>query len=163
MSFYISFYQNKTKNPDGLFLNDILNYTDKQLEDKHNFIQYLFPLESKSKYNPKAPIIDQKFILEAQHNPEIKKNIVRSFGRMMDFYGFHTKTKPLHLEDREEKKQWLTKGNHNFLRLTRIIDFLFLVKMDLLAYILFEQLCKLKKKSDVIDSKTFGIWQSYFK
>ena len=40
--FFIDFFQNKIRNIDSLTYNDILNYDNKKLEDKHNYIQYLF-------------------------------------------------------------------------------------------------------------------------
>jgi hypothetical protein len=63
-NFFINFFQNEINNIDGLKYNDILNYDNKRLEDRHNYIQYLFPLPVKSKYNSNAPVIDQIFINE---------------------------------------------------------------------------------------------------
>jgi hypothetical protein len=160
-SFYINFFKNKITNENGLKLKDILNYNDKELEDKHNFIQYIFPLKSLSKYNPNAPIIDDEFIKAAKSDKKIRENIVRVYKRMMSFYGFDLKTRPLRLVDRNEKKHWLKKNDHNYLRLSRIINFLFLVRMEILGYILFKELSKLRETGE-IDDKTFKIWSSYF-
>jgi hypothetical protein len=155
--FFIYFFQNKIRNIDGLTHNDILNYDNKKLEDKHNYIQYLFPLPVKSKYNPDAPVINQIFINEAINNMEIRKNIIKSFLRMLNFYGYSYSVKPFDIIDKGETKQWLTKQNHNYLRITRILKFLMLVKMDLLAYKFVEQLCKLNE-SGKIDKKSFNVW-----
>ena len=155
--FFIDFFQNKITNIDGLTHNDILNYDNKKLEDKHKYIQYLFPLPIKSKYNPDAPVINQIFINEAINNMEIRKNIIKSFLRMLNFYGYSYSVKPFDIIDKGETKQWLTKQNHNYLRITRILKFLMLVKMDLLAYKFVEQLCKLNETGK-IDKKSFNVW-----
>ena len=155
--FFIDFFQNKITNIDGLKYDDILSYDNKKLEDKHNYIQYLFPLPVRSRYNSNAPIIDQIFINEAINNLEIRKNIIKSFLRMLTFYGFNYTVKPFNIIDKEEDKQWLSKHNHNYLRITRILKFLMLVKMDLLAYKFVEQLCKLNETGK-IDKKSFNLW-----
>ena len=155
--FFIDFFQNKIRNIDSLTYNDILNYDNKKLEDKHKYIQYLFPLPIKSKYNPDAPVINQIFINEAINNMEIRKNIIKSFLRMLNFYGYSYSVKPFDIIDKGETKQWLTKQNHNYLRITRILKFLMLVKMDLLAYKFVEQLCKLNE-SGKIDEESFNVW-----
>ena len=155
--FFIDFFQNKIRNIDSLTYNDILNYDNKKLEDKHNYIQYLFPLPVKSRYNPNAPVISQIFINEAINNMEIRKNIIKSFLRMLNFYGYSYSVKPFDIIDKGETKQWLTKQNHNYLRITRILKFLMLVKMDLLAYKFVEQLCKLNE-SGKIDEESFNVW-----
>ena len=153
--FFIDFFQNKITNIDGLKYNDILNYDNKKLEDRHNYIQYLFPLPVKSKYNPDAPVIDQIFINEAIINMKIRKNIIKSFLRMLNFYGYSYSVKPFDIIDKGEYKQWLSRGNHNYLRITRILKFLMLVGMELLAYKFVEQLCKLRDKTD---EDSFNFW-----
>jgi len=156
-NFFINFFQNEISNIDGLKYEDILKYDNKKLEDKHNYIQYLFPLPVKSKYNPNAPVIDQIFINEAINNMEIRKNIIKSFLRMLNFYGYNYTVKPFNIIDKGEPKQWLSRNNHNYLRITRILKFLMLVKMDLLAYKFVEQLCKLKDTGK-IDEESFNFW-----
>lgn len=155
--FFIDFFQNKINNVEGLKYNDILKYNNKQLEDKHNYIQYLFPLPIKSIYNPDAPVINEIFINEAINNLIIRKNIIRSFLRMMNFYGFEYSMKPFSLIDKEESKHWLRKHDHNYLRITRILKFLILVKMEMLAYKFVEQLCKLKSTGE-INVESFNFW-----
>jgi hypothetical protein len=154
-NFFINFFQNEINNIDGLKYNDILNYDNKRLEDRHNYIQYLFPLPVKSKYNPDTPVIDQIFINEAIINMKIRKNIIKSFLRMLNFYGYSYSVKPFDIIDKGEYKQWLSRGNHNYLRITRILKFLMLVGMELLAYKFVEQLCKLRDK---IDEDSFNFW-----
>jgi hypothetical protein len=156
-NFFIDFFQNRIENRNGLKFDDILKYDDYQLEDKHNYIQYLFPLPIKSQYNPDAPVISQIFINEALNNEIIRKNIIKAFLRMMKFYGFNYISRPFSLVDRGEEKQWLTNNNHNYLRITRILKFLMLVKMELLTNVFVEQLCYLQPTGK-IDDKSFNIW-----
>lgn len=108
-------------------ISDILGWTDRQLEDGHNYIQYLFPNREKSGFNPNAPLIDDSLVRafhSADLGPQLKASLLRNFDRMLEFYGFQrlgdgTIQKSA---DFDSKRQWLSwGGQHNFLRITRIL------------------------------------------
>lgn len=105
-----------------------VNQSDDWLEQKHDYIQWLFPTDQLSHFNLKAPVISTKSAddLVQKHGDKLKEKILESFFRMAKFYGFHVfynidgsiTIKPNDVIG----KGWLNKGNHNFLRLTRIMQ-----------------------------------------
>ena len=57
--FTVRFYDpiTKAKDDSNRCLDDILDFSDDELESCHDFIQYLFPLPESSPINPDAPIV----------------------------------------------------------------------------------------------------------
>ena len=154
----IDFYVNEKQSSNGYFFNDIVeNWNNHKLESKHDYIQYLFPLEEKSRYNPNATILTKKDIEIFKTNKKIRKNVIRALQRMLHFYGID------HFVFDGTRKHWMKKGDHNHLRLTRIMKFLQLIDMDILSIKLFITLCQINKKfKDVFTDETFTIWTNLF-
>jgi hypothetical protein len=84
----VSFYAGKTRDSEGRWLSDILNWTDERLEYEHDFIQWLFPLPEFSMVNPDAPLINRDVFAAFHTSPELIARLKRSFIRMLGFYGF---------------------------------------------------------------------------
>jgi len=85
----------------------VLRFDDASLEHVHDFIQWLFPLRERSGANPTAPRLDDEAIAAFHARPELGANLRRSYERMLAFY--------------KAGDGWLTPGNHNHLRLTRMM------------------------------------------
>jgi ankyrin repeat protein len=121
----IPFYLNQGKDSEGRELSKIWAMSDAEKESNHDYIQWLFPAREMSKYNPNAPVLDDKLAEEMRKNPKILENVTRSFEVMMSFYGltYDAKAKVVNWAPnfKERSKVWLTPGNHNFLRITRIL------------------------------------------
>jgi len=112
----------------GMTQIEILSLSNQELEQRHNFIQWLFPLKKASKSQPLAPITTDKAIaLCSRQNPDFKARMRANFILMIRFYGgsFSQKTKQSPITLNRIKKiaemHWLTENNHNYLRITRII------------------------------------------
>ena len=123
MTNIINFYLGKIPDSNKRYLSDILSFNNSTLETDHFYIQWLFPLEQPSNYNTQAPLLVASDRIEFAKNKIVRTNVLKSFNMMLEFYGFINKdsfiviNKPLF----DQKKQWLTPNNHNFLRITRII------------------------------------------
>ena len=155
----IEFYTNT--NTIGYTLDQILGWNDANLEKKHDYIQILFPLTEKSNYNKNAPILTEKDISQFRTNKLIRSNVKKALERMLTFYGF-SKPKLYYVWD-GKKDQWLTKQNHNFLRLTRIMKFLQLINMKYESIRIFLGLCDIyKSHRSIIGSQTMDIWKQLF-
>lgn len=133
----VDFYLGKVPDNRGRYLDTILNYSDLQLEEIHDFIQWLFPIETRSPVNPVAPIVDHKTLLEFLKNETLKANLCRSCNRMLHFYGFSCRVSEapnssisLGKDFGEKAKSWLRPNNHNHLRLTRILKSLRLLGLE---------------------------------
>ena len=118
----IAFYEGRAGDDRGRSLDEILRFDDEQLERVHDFIQWMFPLPERSGAAPWAPILDQPAIDEFRARPELRATLRRSLDRMLAFYGFRWNDERI---DRGEhfgqRSGWLAPGNHNHLRLTRMI------------------------------------------
>ncbi|CAO2652515.1 Nn.00g007980.m01.CDS01 [Neocucurbitaria sp. VM-36] len=85
-------------------LEEILSWSDSQLERCHNYIQMLFPLPEGSPFNWEAPVITRKVMLEFRSRRELRDSLRTSFERMLEFYGFTVSTKPEEDEEKEAEK-----------------------------------------------------------
>jgi Opioid growth factor receptor (OGFr) conserved region len=95
----------------GRSLEDILAWPDDQLEIRHDYIQWLFPLSLPSAAVHGSPVLSEADIEAIRSDAATQKNMLRALDRMRLFY-----TRTTH---------WLTPGNHNHLRITRIISSLY--------------------------------------
>jgi hypothetical protein len=93
---------------------DILDCSDKVMEECHDQVQWMFPLHEESNFAMTYPILNATIIEKAKKNSLIVKNIKKAIHRMSDFYGFST-------DDREKQRSWCKDMDHNLLRITRII------------------------------------------
>lgn len=69
-------------------LEQILSWSDVQLERCHNYIQMLFPLPEGSLFNWEAPVITPEVLIAFRSRKELRDSLRRSFERMLNFYGF---------------------------------------------------------------------------
>lgn len=161
------FYMDDCPNTAGYTLEYILNQSDSWLEQKHDYIQWLFPTEQQSRFNPKAPVISQKSAdkLIQKYGDSIKGKIIKSFFRMAKFYGFrvfYVVGSSVVVEPNDIlEKGWLTKRNHNFPRLTRIMESLRLFGLHNHYKALKECLLGIAEKyPDVVGEKTKKYWEN---
>jgi hypothetical protein len=122
----VAFYTGLGRDHRGRSLDEIQKWPDDRLEAVHDFIQWLFPLREPSPVNPLAPTIDSATIDAFHVQPELRHRLRHSFERMVRFYGFDLDPGPPVSVERSsnfdvQAKNWLTPGNHNHLRITRIL------------------------------------------
>ena len=128
----VEFYSGRAPDHAGRFLHEIQQWPDDRLEDVHDFIQWLFPLTEPSPINPLAPVVDQETIKAFAAQPELCRNLETSFLRMLRFYGLEMPLEGQPPVQRavnfaERARNWLHPGNHNHLRITRILKSLTLL------------------------------------
>src|SRR5207249_2799149 len=118
------FYQGEKPDNRGRYLREMQQWPDDRLEDIHDFIQWMFPLPERSGVNPRAPVLDPATIAEFRTSPEMQQNLRKSFLRMIGFYGLTlnaTGEIERAVNFKSQASNWLSPGNHNHLRITRII------------------------------------------
>jgi len=59
MSLLVNFYRGESRDAEGRFLEELLAWNDDELEEVHNFVQWLFPLPEPSQFNPDAPLLSK--------------------------------------------------------------------------------------------------------
>ena len=142
----LRFYRSDATDDRGRTLDAILAWDDDRLEAVHDYIQWLFPLDEPSRFNRSAPLLTPGD-RAAFRQPSLAANLRRALERMLAFYGFALQpTMPPRVtrsdQWRERSAVWLYAGNHNLLRLTRIIRSLALLGQPELARALYDRLKK---------------------
>ena len=158
----VAFYEGSGLDAAGRRLGDIWRFSHKELEDNHDYIQWLFPLTERSAFNPHAPVLDDATIERFRSDQTLRENLDRSLEVMLDFYGLAT------AGDRivpapsfgERSSNWLTPFNHNFLRFTRILKSLSLLGLGQRAAQLFACLEEIyTTHGRVIGERTMSFWR----
>ncbi|MEE1611461.1 opioid growth factor receptor-related protein [Microvirga sp. CF3016] len=91
----------------GRLAADVLGLSDERLEEVHDYIQWLFPLQTRSGAQPGAPVLTTAEIDAIRMNPNAQNTLKKAAERMLRFY--------------QDTRWWLTSFDHNHLRITRII------------------------------------------
>ena len=119
MSEIIKFYRDEP-NRSGYTWSYVLAWSDDDLEAIHDFIQWLFPTDERSRFNPDAPVLSAADI-QAFQDPELQSRLDQSIERFRKFYklGVHATSKA---------PAWAMPYDHNLLRITRIVRCLSLLK-----------------------------------
>ena len=163
MSAILDFYKGSGGNSGGWRLHEILEWSDDELEEVHDFIQWLFPLPEHSQANPYAPLLDPATI-QAFHNDEkLKRELRNALDRMLLFYGFvrHQDSIFEGEQFRVRAANWLTPGNHNHLRLTRMIRSLRILGLEAEAQALWKALQAVYQSDEgtnSISQRTYNFW-----
>lgn len=162
----IPFYRGQRPDNRGRFLSDVQHQSLEDLEDVHDYIQWMFPLPEPSSANAEAPILTRQDIEEFARDEGLREELLKSFEIMLAFYGLQLRR----VDDRilivtapsfcARSEVWLTPHNHNFLRMTRILRSLNTLGCRPYARALFEALQDLyARHSSIIGSETFRYWQ----
>ena len=145
---------------------EILAWDDARLEQVHDYIQWLFPLPEPSGANPGAPVLDAETIAAIRISPEMQSRLRAAFLRMLVFYGF--------VLDGDAVLQgagfaratagWLHPGNHNYLRITRMLRSLRVLGLEHEAAIFWQALAALYREDSLagrhrITERSFAYWQ----
>jgi hypothetical protein len=166
----LAFYSGRSTDPRGRRLLDIQQWPDDLLESNHDFIQWMFPLLEPSSVHPEAPILDHETIREFKAHPELQENLRKSFQRMLAFYGFQLNAQGglaicRRPDFADQSANWLWPGNHNHLRITRIIKSLRLLGLEPEAKAIFKCLSELYAEETGrgiprITATTFQFWSA---
>lgn len=163
----VVFYLSEGSDSTGRMIDEILSWNDKQLEDVHDYIQWLFPLQERSGFNSSAPLVTADDVAIFHENSMAREKLLLSFARLLDFYGFSVVMdsnviKIVKSEKFGEKSHnWLTPYNHNFLRITRILKSLVLLGHGKYAILFLQTLEEVyKDNSQIIGEKTLCYWKN---
>lgn len=145
--FAFAFLAGNENNAAGDPISKIWEYTDWQLEHIHNYIQWLFPIDTPSEHHFEAPVITKSDVelLDGQVLSQIQTNMVRSLSVMLQFYGFtllQTQPSPVIIKQNFDikKENWCVTYNHNQLRITRILKSLRIFALEQYAEAFYQAL-----------------------
>lgn len=103
----------------GRGIDEVLRFGLGALESRHDFIQWLFPLQEPSAAMPGSPVLDAEDVAAIKASLRAQAHLMAACDRMDWFYG--------------QTDHWLRPQNHNHLRITRIIKSLRLLVGDFAA------------------------------
>lgn len=116
MSPVVNFLHGMGTDAAGRTLETVLGLSDAELEHRHDFIQWLFPLPEPSSAVPASPVLTAADIEALKGSPTAGANLAKAAQRMLTFY--------------ERTDRWRRPSDHNHLRITRIIKSLRLLHGD---------------------------------
>jgi hypothetical protein len=147
----IGFLSGAAPDGEGRTLANMRQWSDQRLESVHDFIQWMFPLTEPSPVNPDAPVLDSETIAEIRSRPELQEAVRASLQRMRRFY--------------EGSRHWISPGNHNHLRITRILKCLRLLGLEQEASEFFAYLAGIyaeeqRKPRPGITARSYEFWRA---
>jgi hypothetical protein len=158
----VKFYRGEGRDSEGRLLSDIWAWGNRELEDVHDFIQWLFPLPEPSRFNPDAPLVTKEDVAAFEADERLRENLVRSFERMLAFLGLSWTEDGQVVEGSNFAARvpevW-SLPNHNWLRITRILHCLRLFGLQEQARALYNRLDALYQcRKYPITAETFRYW-----
>lgn len=162
----IAFYRGDGRDHCGRLLSHIHQYSFDSLERHHDFIQWLFPLPEPSGANPSAPLLTAEDIAAFHADHSLRETLLESFQLMLQFYGLDIEARGDsvvvargdHFDERS--RVWLTGGNHNFLRISRILRSLSLLGLGDYAQAFLKCLEDIyTDEARTIGTTTMGYWR----
>jgi len=103
-----SFLSGTGRDRRGRSAADVLAMSDEDLERHHDYIQWLFPLPTRSAAVPGSPVLSPTEIETIRTDPQARLTLDSAAARMIAFY--------------RATDHWLTAHDHNHLRITRILQ-----------------------------------------
>jgi hypothetical protein len=165
----VRFFRGETPDHRGRSLETILQWDDERLEQEHDFIQWLFPLDVPSPVNPRAPLVGEREQRAFSSDLRLRNNLLRAFERMLAFYGFCVQRDstgtPVSIQRTSafasQSANWLTRDNHNHLRLTRILRSLSLLGLRQESLMLYAALVAIRDAEGgrSISKTTHDFWR----
>merc|ERR1719401_2051229 len=83
-----AFYRGDGQDTRGRKIEEIWGWPDSHLERSHDYIQWLFPTDQESMFNPGAPNFPKPLQETFRRDPKIVANLRRSFDVYLAFLGF---------------------------------------------------------------------------
>jgi hypothetical protein len=165
----IEFYSGTEPDHRGRYLQEIQRWADNQLEKSHDYIQWLFPLPEPSSFNVAAPVLNRRSIEEFRARADLQEKLLFSFTRMLNFYGLEVRSGERVTITRApnfaaKATVWLSPGNHNHLRITRILRCLTVLGLESEAKAFFGCLSEIyedeqNKRLPAISDETVLYWK----
>ncbi len=160
----VDFYVADGRDDAGRTFEQVLALGDAQLEHSHDYIQWIFPLLTHSQAVPGAPVLGTRAIVRLRSEPTAQARVLAALTRMLAFYGLELDDDPeepfIERSSRwpSRSSAWLTPGNHNYLRLTRMLTSLQLQGRAIHAHALFNCLAQIHRDHGGRIGPAFAHW-----
>lgn len=140
----VEYYTSEGEDHQGRTWAQTILLSDRKLEFTHDYIQWLFPLNECSRYCKKSPVLTDDEIKALRESPVALQRLRSSLDRMHRFYG--------------NSHHWREPGDHNMLRITRILKCLMLLGQQDLAHEFYFWLTSLDDDQEAF-TKALPFWE----
>lgn len=153
----VEFYRGERGNNNGIMIDEIMTWTDGQLEMDHDYIQWIFPSNEPSMLNGDAPVMTREQSEVFQADPELQEKVKQAFIKFLGFLRFQLvqDDDQVVIEAAEESPWWTRRFNHTMLRVTRMIKSLRLTGLEKYALAFWEAVQPFKP---VLSENTWNYW-----
>lgn len=119
----LNFFKGNYKDRNNPSVREVLGFNHQELENNHDFIQWLFPTDQSSRFNPTAPVASGNTILTLRKDRAVSERIDEGLEKMLEFYGLADKAGRIAVRAGKEKHVdgWLDHRSHHCLRMTRML------------------------------------------
>jgi len=119
----LDFYRLEMPDSEGRMLEQYWRWDQERVEQTHDFIQWMFPLEEQSAFNPDAPLLTKDDEAAFRREPQLRSSLRRSLGFFLNFLGLAIapdgRVSPN--ENFHQRIALWRRPNHNWLRITRML------------------------------------------
>ena len=137
----------KGKDFKGRTLEDIWSFSDEEIENYHDFIQIVFPLNKPSQATFHGHYLDSKEVVQQiKNNKDATNNIIKSSQWFFSFL--------------ERNMYWNDQHDHNQWRITRVIECLRLLVSDEEADNFYNNVLRLIKDNNQVNMTTLDFWKN---
>jgi hypothetical protein len=157
----LEFYMGRRPHPSGVKIDRVWQWTDDKLAESSWALNWLFP----------SGLVRKLTIERFKNDPELKRQLMTSFCRVLDFYGFEPRVAARNRitiveSGAFEKKaqRWLTPANYHFKRITRILETLMALGFEHAAVPFLEALKQVYQEHPaVVGYTTYLYWRDAVK
>jgi len=159
---FIGFLRGEFTDHRGRWIEDILALDDFWLEHTHDYIQWLFPIDTPSRANPQAPVLTEMDREWFRRDVFLRVQHRQVLDRMLSFFGLARTGHDIEPLDNLNPNQhiWLKRGGHNHLRITRIIRSLYLCHQQELARAVQQAFIEIGKEYGYVQPQTLAFWRA---
>ncbi len=163
----LDFLRGSGSDQSGRSIGQIQDWDDRRLEAVHDYIQWLFPLPDASGFNPDAPILTGSDIAQIRGDTLLQDALRRSWQRMLAFYRLGELGRPGASSADVDvpaviRAHWMRSGDHNMLRISRILRCLALAGLAHEAALTLAGLERVfadPAGAEAIGARSFGYWR----
>ncbi len=157
----VNFFLGFSLDSNGRSIQDILDFNEHELENTHDFIQWIFPTNEKSGYNHNAPLLSGNFKDMFLANTTAQVNFCKTCLHFLNFIGLDCVKLNSAILNNQRHSSFIDKPKHNLLRITRVLNSLNQIGKENCSKMIFSQLEKVKTDfPDKIPNDSFTIWKN---
>lgn len=161
----LRFYMGISRHPGtDATIEEMWQWDDSRMEGIRSYLTWWFPTRKQAVSTDWEPIRDEE-IEQFRTAPELRRRVLRSFYRMLRFYGLEVdaSARPLAIRKadnwQERSAAWITQDNYNYRRISRILQSLVLLGFKDAADMFLEALLGIYEENRrVIGATTREFW-----